>query len=452
MIDLKESEVVEFKPSLSQADRIVEAVAAMANASGGKIIIGVSNSGRIIGVNIGKDTIEKLTNKITQNTDPQILPKITVEQKDGKNIIMIEVPESQDHLVLAFGRPYKRVGKSTVKMSKTEYERAILEKHRDKLRFDIQIHKDSGLDDIDYNKVINFVKKAKIERGLDINPDSSLTEILTRLKLTQENKLTNSAILLFGKCPQDYFMQAEVKCVRFKGTGVSGPMIDMKDITGNLIDQLVEVEKFIFDHISLTSWIEDGKLERQEKWEYPPKAIREALANALAHRDYRSSSKTQVRIFDDRIEFWNPGRLPEGWTIETLKEKHESKPFNPLISKAFFWIKYIEEVGTGTNKIIEWCKEWEIAEPDFEYAGSSIVITIRKSKFTEEYLASLDLNEQERKIIEHIRVNKRITSSEIQQMFNVSRVMANRYMKRLQNLSIIERKGTGKAVYYTIKE
>src|SRR3989339_2231053 len=100
-----------------------------------------------------------------------------------------------------------------------------------------------------------------------------------------------------------------------------------------------------------------------------------ACQNAIAHRDYHSSSKVQIRIFDDRIEFWNPGRLPEGWTVETLKRKHESKPFNPLIARAFFWIKYIEEVGTGTNKIIDWCKGWGLPEPDFEYVGTSVVVT-----------------------------------------------------------------------------
>jgi ATP-dependent DNA helicase RecG len=450
MKKLTESEVVELKPSLSQADRIVETVAAMANASGGKIIIGVSNSGRVIGVDIGKDTIEKLTNKITQNTDPSIYPKITVDQKDSRNIIVIEVPESQDHLVLAFGRPYKRVGKSTVKMSKTEYERAILEKHKDAVRFDIQINTKAQFDDIDNDKVIAFIKKARTERGLDIEATLSIKEILTRLKLTQENKLTNSALLLFGRNPQDYFMQAEVKCVRFKGTGVSGTMIDMKDIGGNLIDQLVETEKFTFDHISLTSWIEDGKIERQEKWEYPPKAVREALANALAHRDYRSSSKAQIRIFDDRIEFWNPGRLPEGWTVETLKEKHESKPFNPLIAKAFFWIKYIEEVGTGTNKIIEWCKDWGIAEPDFEYAGSSVVVTIRKSKLTEEYLKTIGINERQRIIISYLKEHKKITRKQTIELLKKSKDTAFRELADLVQKGIIKRLGKGKKVFYVV--
>jgi len=450
MRELTESEVVEFKPSLSQTDRIVEAVAAMANASGGKIIIGVSNSGRVIGVDIGKDTIEKLTNKITQNTDPSIFPKIIVDQKDGRNIIVIEVPESQDHLVLAFGRPYKRVGKSTVKMSKTEYERAILEKHKDAVRFDIQINTKAQFDDIDNDKAVAFIKKARTERGLDIEPALPIKEILTRLILTRENKLTNSALLLFGKSPQDYFMQAEVKCVRFKGTGVSGTMIDMKNIGGNLIDQLAETEKFIFDHISLTSWIEDGKIERQEKWEYPPKAIREALANALAHRDYRSSSKAQVRIFDDRMEFWNPGRLPEGWTVETLKEKHESKPFNPLIAKTFFWIKYIEEVGTGTNKIIEWCKDWGIAEPDFECAGSSVVVTLRKSKLTEEYLKTIGINERQRIIISYLREHKKITRKQTVELLKTSKDTAFRELADLVQKGIIKRSGKGKKVFYVV--
>ncbi|GAI63667.1 unnamed protein product, partial [marine sediment metagenome] len=100
---------------------------AMANKTGGKIIVGISSSGKIIGIEIGKDTVEKLTNKITQNTDPTVYPKISIATMDSKNVIVIEVSESQDHLVLAFGRPYKRVGKSTIKMSKEEYERAILE-------------------------------------------------------------------------------------------------------------------------------------------------------------------------------------------------------------------------------------------------------------------------------------------------------------------------------------
>ncbi|HPP29421.1 MAG TPA: putative DNA binding domain-containing protein [bacterium] len=349
---LKESGKIEFKKSAGEWKEIVETICAFSNTDGGKIYIGVSDSGKITGVQIGKYTIEDLTNKIISNTDPKIYPEIKIERLNRKNIIMVDVKKASDQLILAFGKPYKRVGRSTVRMSKDEYERKVLEKHKEEFRFDTTICKDAKFSDVDVLKLRDFLKFAKSERGLEIPANSSPKATLMRLNLLKNDKLTNSAILLFGKNPQKFFYNAEVKCVRFKGTDVTGPMIDMKDVGGNLIDQVIETEKFIFNNIALTSWIEEGKIKRQEKWEYPPKAIREALVNAIVHRDYLPTAKTQVRIFDDRIEFWNPGKLPDGWTVEKLKQQHESKPFNPLIARTFFWIKYIEEVGTGTNKII----------------------------------------------------------------------------------------------------
>lgn len=450
-LNLKETENVEFKNSTGEWREIVETISAFSNTSGGKIFVGMLNSSKVLGIKVGKDTIEDITNKIISNADPKVYPKISVEKVGNKDILVVEVKESSDKLILAFGRPFKRVGKSTVKMSKDEYEKAIIEKHREELRFDKQICKNAELQHINKKKFKTFLKTSCVERGLDISTKAPLTEALMRLKLLHNGNLTNSAILLFGKNPQDFFIQAEVKCVRFKGTGVTGVMLDMRDIGGNIIDQLAETEKFIFNHISLVSWIEDGKIERQEKWEYPPKAIREALANAISHRDYRSSSKVQVRIFDDRIEFWNPGKLPDGWTVETLKRKHESKPFNPLISKAFFWIKYIEEVGTGTNKIIDWCKEWGLPEPDFEYTGTSVVITIRKSKLTEEYLKNIDLNKRERKIIEYLKKNKKTTTSECAKLLNISNDTALRELTKLKLSNILRMQGVGKTTFYTLK-
>ncbi len=445
--NLKESERIEFKNSTSEWKEIVETVCAFANTEGGRIYIGISPSGKITGINIGKDTIEDITNKIINNTDPKIYPKISIQKINGKDVIVIEVKESSDKLVLAFGRPYKRVGNSTLRMSKEEYEKRILEKHREKLRFDLQICNSARISDIDSQKLKEFLRLAKTERGLDIPVNSKPKEALMRLNLLMNNKLTNSAILLFGKEPQKFFIQAEVKCVRFKGTKVTETIIDMKNIDGNLIDQIKEVEKFIFNNISLTSWIEDGKIQRQEKWEYPPKAIREALVNAICHRDYRSTAKIQVRIFDDRIEFWNPGRLPVGWTVEKLKQKHESRPFNPLIARSFFLIKYIEEVGTGTNKIVEWCKEWKLPEPDFEFTGTSIVVTLRKSKLTEELLK--ELNERQRIIIEYLKKFGRIDRTKTMEILKTSKDTAFRELVKLIQKGLIERKGKGKNVYYT---
>ena len=261
MIGADETIIVEWKPSLSQINEIINTIAAFANTEGGKVFVGISKTGKAAGVRIGKGTIENLTNQISQHTDPKVHPRITTEKMEDKEIIIIDVKESSDHLVLAFGRPYKRVGKSTVRMSKDEYERLILEKHKERLQFDSQICKEANLKNIDKENVRKFVKEAKTKRSLDLDENLPIQEVLMRLKLIRNKKLTNAAVLLFGNS-QDFFLQSEVKCIRFKGTDVTGKMIDLKPIGGNIIDQVLEAEKFIFDHIAMAAWIESGKMKR----------------------------------------------------------------------------------------------------------------------------------------------------------------------------------------------
>ena len=183
IISQGESETVEFKKSPSESKEIIKTISAFANTKGGTIFTGVSNSGKVLSVEIGKDTIERLVNQITQNTDPKVHPRVTVEKIDEKQIIVIKVKESSDHLVLAFGRPYRRVGKSTLRMSKDEYERSILEKHKDKLYFDSQICEEATLADIDNIKVKRFLGRASFERRLDINSDINPKETLGKLNL-----------------------------------------------------------------------------------------------------------------------------------------------------------------------------------------------------------------------------------------------------------------------------
>ena len=441
-----ESETVEFKPSLSQMDKIMESISAFSNTNGGRIIIGVSDKGEVPGIDIGKKTIESLANRIKQNTDPAIYPSISVENVEDRNIILIEVKKSKSKPVFAFDKVYKRVGKSNQRVSSGEIRKLALEGK--KIYWDEQVCEDASLEDIDEEKVRWFLKEARHKRGLDINEDSPVGDALLRLKLLKAGRPTNGAVLLFGKDPQRRFIQSEVKCIRFKGVSVTGEMVDLRTVDRSVFDQLIEAEKFIFNNIALSAWIEEGKIQRQERWEYPPKAIREALTNAICHRDYETTSKVQVRIFDDRMEFWNPGRLPEGWTVETLKRVHESIPRNPAIAKQFFWVKYIEEVGTGTNKIIEWCTDWGLPEPEFEFTGTSLVVTLWKSKLDEEYLDTLGLNERQRKAIDYMKKHKKITSKEYAELFSITDRTARNDLKSLLDKKILIQRGTSKKLTY----
>jgi ATP-dependent DNA helicase RecG len=458
---MAESISIEWKQSLSETEEIIETVSAFANTEGGRVYIGVSPEGKVFGVQIGKGTIERLVNQIAQSTDPKLHPRIFIKKTGSKDVLVVEVKESDDRLVLAFGRPYKRVGRSTVKMTKDEYERSILDKNKNRIRFDNQVCKGAKLKDISRDLLKEFIRKGKSERGLDLSERSSVQEILMRLKLLKSKKPTNAAILLFG-APNDFYPQCELKCIRFKGLDVTEDMLDLKLITGSVIHQLQDAEKFIFNHIALSAWIESGKLERQEKWEYPPKAIREALVNAIAHRDYWSAAKVQVRIFNDRIEFWNPGRLPEGWTAETLTKKHESHPANPLISKQFFWIKYVEEVGSGTNKIVKWCREWGLPDPAFEYTGTSLVVTFQKAPEatgeeasrtvvkTSQKTTQKTIQKTTQRILDLVRQNPAITRDELTKAIGLSNSGIKFNLKKMKKEKLLRRVGPDRGGYWEV--
>jgi len=444
----KESETLEFKKSVGEWKEIIETICAFSNTRGGEILIGINNSGEVNGVEIGKNTIEDLTNKIKENTDPEIYPRITTRIINNKTIIVVRIRESNDHLVLAFGRPYKRVGKSTVRMSKDEYEWLILEKHKEKLYFDSQSCEGAKIEDIDEEKIKWFLRKVKEEKNLDINPTISPKEALRKLNLLVDNKLTKAAILIFGKIPQKFFIQSEVRCARFKGIKAVKPFIDMKVIGGSVYEQIDQTEKFVLFNIKKSAWIEPGKIERQERWEYPPDAIREAITNAIAHRDYNSSASVHISIYDDRIEVWNPGKLPQPLTPNDLKREHKSIPINPSLANLLFLIKYIERWGTGTNDIVKWCKEYELPEPIFKEAAGGFAVILRKLHIPED-LESIELNERQKKVIEYLKKNKRITNREYQNLCpDVNRETLRKDLIDLINKNIAVRKGERRGAYY----
>ena len=451
-----ESTTLEWKQSLAETDEIIETAAAFANTKGGKILVGISPEGKVLGVQIGKGTVENLVNQIALKTDPKLHPMVAVRKNGGKEVILIDVKESHDHLSLAFGRAYKRVGRSTVKMTKDEYERLILEKHKDKLYFDERVCKGAKITDISKEKIFSFVRRAKEQRGLGIDPGVPITDILKKLRLMKDGKLTNAAILLFGKDPQSFFLQAELKAIRFKGIDETKPMLDFKTIGGDAITLLGKAESFIYDHIPMKAWIESGKLERQEKWLYPPDAIREALANALAHRDYASPGKVQVRIFDDRLEIWNPGLLSPPLTVEKLKKKHDSFPRNPLISKAFFWIRYAEDVGSGTSKIVQWCKDWGLPEPAYEEAGASFVAIFhnpnpeKAAQTSSEKSSEKGSEKSSEKIISIITKNPAISAQELAKILDLSSRAVEKHLSKLKEKGVMKRIGPDKGGHWEL--
>ena len=367
----KETEAVEFKKSLAERSEILECVSAFANTKGGRIYIGVEPSGKIIGVEIGNNTIENLANEIKQNTDPKVFPSIEVLKVKSKDIISLFVPEYPSKPVWAKDKVFIRVGRTNQKASADIIGHFIKDQHA--IKWDKTLFSKASIKDISQNKIKLFIEKASVERNTVFEGTINIKNILQSLNLIENNSLTNASILLFSKNPQSIFLNSEVKCARFKGNEPID-FIDMQSIDGTIIEQVPSILNFIRRHINISVRI-SGTPEREEIWEYPQEALREAIINAICHRDYEDPGNVQVRIFDSRLEVWNPGVLPRDLKIKMLKRDHQSKPRNELIARCFYLIKYIEQWGTGTNRIIRLCKQAKLPEPKFSIKGNSFIVT-----------------------------------------------------------------------------
>jgi len=248
--------------------------------------------------------------------------------------------------------------------------------------FDTAVKQNATLSDIDDERIQWFISTARTKRGFPLQSGTSTEQVLTHLNLLTDNKLTNSAILLFGKQPQKYFITSEVKCAHFHGTEIIKPIPSYQVYKGDvfkLVDQTVD---FVLAKINVQVGTRSEGVQVPVSYEIPRAVIAEAIVNAVVHRDYTSTGSVQVMLFSDRLEVWNPGQLPPNLTIPLLKITHGSFPANPLLAEPMFFAGYIERLGTGTKDMVRLCKDAGLKEPDFKQEDLFKVIIWRKSAST----------------------------------------------------------------------
>jgi len=304
---------VEFKSSLSDLDRLGEIASSFTNSQGGVILIGVSDDRQIVGVDVGRQTVERIVDVIVDNSDPKIYPEVISKVIGAKHVIVIKVNESHDKPHLYQGRAFIRIGKNTKPMSRNEYERLLIKRSRTDIRYDSEECGGARLKDIDWNKVKWFKSVYKDISGKAVS--SSDQKLLEGLGCVKNGRVLNSGMLLFGKQPEKFIPQSQIAIVRYPGEGVSDRYLDLKDFYGNLFDLIDKADEYIKEHIQIASRLIPGQIPREEIPEYPPYAIRELIVNAVAHRDYFiSGSRIIIKMFKGKIEYSSPGGLPEGIT------------------------------------------------------------------------------------------------------------------------------------------
>ncbi len=327
------------------------------------IYIGVEDDGTIVGVNNAKQLLQDMPNKIKNCLG--FVAGVDLKEENGKELIAITV-DPQENAVSYEGKYFVRSG-STVQELRGQ-ELAVFLMHKTKTHWDSVPHPTATLEALDHEAIRHFVSRARENRSFPLEYDEkNIPLILNSLNLlTDDGLLTNAALLLFAKEPQKWFVNSFVKCAHFPTKEMLKPMLSYQMYGGNifrLVDQSVEY---------VASRIDAGVGERihsaaiDVEYELPLQAVREAIVNAVVHRDYMSTASVQVMLFRDRLEVWNPGGLPMGMTIEKLNEKHRSMPVNPTLAYPVYLAGYIEQLGTGTTDLIQRCENKGLRRPEFK--------------------------------------------------------------------------------------
>lgn len=444
-----ENQEIEFKESLKLLDEIGETLSAFSNSNSGTVLIGVSDAGKLTGVSVGRNTVENLANYIKRNTDPQIYPSLKMEELEGRKIIMVEVLESKEKPVFFKNHAYSRVGKTNLELGASEI-RKLAKETGEKVYWDEQICKRATLEDIDWA----FVKEEFIPWYETISKKKiagNLKELLKSLGCIRKDNPTNAAILLLGKEPQKFFMNSYIALGRYKGKEVSGEKLDYKEFKGKLFQQIDNCNSYIAEHTTLMSKLIPGEIRRKDIPEYGRFSVRELITNAVCHRDYEDQgSKIIIKMFDDRIEFYNIGGLPPWITPENITTEQYSR--NPLIAKVLAKVRYIEELGEGWDKIIKEHNE-HVLKPKMPKIKSGknstlVILFSTREKFEQ---GKYTLDNRQRKIVDFIKRNGKITTSQCAGLLNISNDTALRELSKLKSINLIERKGVGRSIYYVIR-
>ncbi|QPC80578.1 putative DNA binding domain-containing protein [Phototrophicus methaneseepsis] len=455
----------EWLPESAPQSELGEHMVAIANTTGGQIVLGISKEGQIEGVKNADDAIDRLIQAALAISPPLIIPVPQATQLGGADVVVSLIPPGLPSVYAYQGRFLQRDGTQNVALTPRDLRRLMLE--RGDLSFENEISQGATLDDLDWEKVTDYVKNL---RGTG-SSDEQIALIRRGCLKEQGGKRqpTNAGVLLFGKEPQRFIRGAEVTAVRFGGEAMSDHH-SRQDIAGTLIDQIKRAETFLIDHLRRDVVLSEA-MARAEQYEYPLEAARELVVNAVAHRDYSISGDTiRLFIFSNRMEVHSPGGLPGPITVENIKDERFSR--NPIIVQVLADLNFIERLGYGVDRVIELMRQQNMGEPAFTERAGGFTVTLRGQSaqpqqekqsqikppkddvvFDGTYRGHAINPRQEAALMYLHKTNHtRITNSDLQQLFpDVHSETIRRDLVDLVSKDILAKMGQKRGSYYVLR-
>ena len=382
IIEGDETRTLELKKTTGELKDGMHSACAFLNTAGGWLLFGIAPTTlRILGQEVTDNTRREIAREIAK-LEPLInLPVeyIDVPDRQGCQVIAIHLnaPSYWDVPYTYDNKPYMRTESTTVVMPRDIFEDRLMRSKYNHHKWEDQICESITIADLEEQRIRGGVRLG-VERGR--MPESSLMEstenLVEKLKLTTEGGLKNAAAALFLR-DTSKFPQFLLRMARFRGNNKT-EFIDNQRAYGNFFTLLDAGMAFFFKHLSLS-----GKIvgfTREEKLEIPAEALREALTNALCHRQFHNtSSSVGIAIYDDRVEIENAGHLPDELTVETIKQSHHSFPQNPTIADVLFKTTFLENWGSGVGRMVEACKTANLPEPEFNQNAAFVWVTFKRT-------------------------------------------------------------------------
>lgn len=417
------------------------------NTSGGVIIVGVNKNKEMIGITKDLDDIQQRISSSAQAIDPAIIPDIKIYTINNKNIISIVIQKAIDSQLYTYkGIIYVRVGSTTKKIEGSQMVDFLRAKQI--LVFD-ETPTNAKINDLDTNKIKQYLNARNQNDYLD---NHSIEDFLVSTKLATKNgflKIKNAALVIFAKDPTFFNPQLEIKLVRFE-TNEPVNIISHELVQADLVEGISRSLLFIRSNISKEIKITESK--RVEIFEYPLEVVREAIVNAVAHRDYFSKDAIQIYLFPNRIEITNPGSIPRSLPKELFGTLSVQR--NPLIYKILRDLGFVEGLGSGIPRMINGMRKHNLRDPEFGIYEQFYKIILYNKKSSNKPIAEIkDLNQRQKKAIEFMKSKNNILKTKTYMQINkISNVTSIKEINELINLGYLEKIGCFRGVYYILKK
>ncbi len=387
LIKQGESEQLEFM-EVVRKETIAKTLCSFLNGMGGRLVIGVSVKGKVLGLEEAIEMKQVLKEYLVTAFVPDAPITYSVESIGEKQVLVLKVWGGSKQPYIFDGNIFYRRGTVTQKATSKEISELIHDRQLAEKHWERQITSGVELGDLDNNLIINTINESKKNYRSNFGSNDIL-EFLTHYGLYVNGSFTNACVILFGKKPGKFIPQIRVRLTEYAESKTDDNLIRNEVLEGNLFNIRDELEKYV-NSLGIRSVFDKKQWKRQD-FTFPPKALQEGIINALMHRDYSSfSSSVSISVYPDKFIISNSGKLPDDIKISDLKKNHDSHPVNPDIAHIVFLRGLIDKLGRGTIRIIEECKVAGLKAPEWKETSTGIVLTFHGPKSLAEKKERID--------------------------------------------------------------